>query len=622
MTPKTFTINETPPFPILLPLSLQHLFAMYGATVLVPILFKIDPATVLLFNGIGTLIYLAVNQWKVPAYLGSSFAYISPVLAILPVFGYGAALCGFIFSGLFFIIMGFLIRKVGIGWFRIIFPDAVMGAVVTIIGLELAPSAASMAGFSVENPDTMSICIALFTLLVVIISMTMIRGFFGLIPVLLGIIAGYLVSIPAGIVSFSSISQAPWIALPTIYLPTWSPQAILFFIPASVVVLAELIGHLWVTGTIVEKDLIHDPGLEWTLIGKGISTTISGFFGSPPNTTYAENIGVLAITHVFSTTVIAGAAIIAIGISFCGKASAAILSIPTPVVGGISLLLFGVIAALGVRMLVESRSDLSSRRNMILVALILIIGVSGAQITIGGMAVKGMALATVVGVGLSITFWVLERYRIIDKDTGSSQAYSMIDQNPLPLMVLDPDLNILNVNQAYAILSGYTREHLLTMKFNDFEVLEKDGPGLEEALSTKNGVTGMAMIRFPTGIHLIEQDFIPFLDKYGNIVAIMSAYEDITEKVAKDAEIHKREDELRSAIARITENMATFSTLNDQIRNPLTIMAILTEDLDPDVQLKFLRCINQIDNIVKRMDQGWMESEKVRSYMKKHNRYD
>jgi uracil permease len=622
MTLKTLKVDEIPPLPLLFPLSLQHLFAMYGATVLVPILFKVDPATVLLFNGIGTLIYLACNRWTVPAYLGSSFAYISPVLAIIPVYGYGAALCGFIASGFFFVIVGLLIRKTGVGWFRIIFPDAVMGAIVAVIGLELAPAAAEMAGFSTTSPNPTAIGIALFTLLVVIISMTMVRGFFRLFPILLGIIAGTLVSLPAGLVSLSTVNQAPWFAFPTLYLPVWSPEAIIFLLPASIVVLAELIGHLWVTGTIVEKDLIHDPGLEWTLIGKGISTMISGFFGSPPNTTYAENIGVLAITRVFSTSVIAMAALGAIAISFCGKASAAILAIPTPVVGGISLLLFGVIAALGIRMLVDSRSDLSSRRNLVLVAVILILGVSGAQVTLWGMAIKGMALATLVGVGLSATFWFLERTGLIDKDTGINQGYSMIDKNPLPLLIFDPDLNILNANPAFERLSGYPRNKLLDMKVDDFEILAKSGPGYRDILLLKIWDSSITTFRFPSGVLVIEQNFIPYLDKYGNVMAMIAGYTDITETIVKDREIMEREQDLRSAVAQITDNMTTFATLNDQIRNPLTVLAILTEDLEPEYQKRFAECICQIDEIVDQMDKGWLDSEKVRSYLKKHHNID
>lgn len=407
--PTIIQVDERPPLPVLATLSLQHLFAMFGATILVPVLFGVDPATVLLFNGIGTLIFLWLCQWKVPAYLGSSFAFIPAVLTIIPLYGYGAALGGFIASGIIFILLAFIIGKTGTGWVEVVFPDAAMGAIVAVIGLELAPTAAKMTGLTTGPADPATLAIVLFTLGVMIAGMTAFKGFLRIIPVLLGILAGCVASVLLGRAVLDTILAAPWFSVPTFYAPAFSPAAIILILPATAVVFVEVIGHLRVTGTIIGRDLMKDPGIEPVLYGKGISTVLSGFFGSTPNTTYAENIGVMAITRVYSTQVLAGTALIAIVISFCGKLPAAIRAIPEPVMGAVGLLLFGVIAASGIRILIDARTDLSHSRNLVLAALILVIGVSGASINIGLTEIKGMALSTVVAVVLGVFFYVVDR---------------------------------------------------------------------------------------------------------------------------------------------------------------------------------------------------------------------
>jgi len=407
--PTIVQVDERPPLPVLATLSLQHLFAMFGATILVPVLFGVDPATILLFNGIGTLIFLALCQWKVPAYLGSSFAFIPAVLTIIPQYGYGAALSGFIASGIIFILLAFIIGKTGTGWVNVLFPDAAMGAIVAVIGLELAPTAAKMTGLTTGSTDPVTLAIVLVTLGVMIAGMTVSRGFLRIIPVLLGILAGCMAAVLLGRAAVDTILAAPWFSVPTFYAPAFSPAAIILILPATAVVFVEVIGHLRVTGTIIGRDLMKDPGIEPVLYGKGISTVLSGFFGSTPNTTYAENIGVMAITRVYSTYVLAGTALIAIVISFCGKLPAAIRAIPDPVMGAVGLLLFGVIAASGIRILIDARTDLSRSRNLVLVALILVIGVSGASITIGLAEIKGMALSTVVAIVLGVFFYTVDR---------------------------------------------------------------------------------------------------------------------------------------------------------------------------------------------------------------------
>ncbi len=420
-------VQEKLPLAQTFPLSLQHLFAMFGATVLVPFLFKVNPATSLLMNGIGTIIYLVVARGRIPAYLGSSFAFISPVFAIMAdpsLGGYAAAQGGFIVFGLFFVVVSQIVRAVGTRWIEVIFPPAAMGAIVAIIGLELAPVATDMAGLTgklieqLKIPYATAVTVSMFTLAVTILGSILLRGFLAAIPVLIGVVAGYLFSIFMGIVDFASIAAAPWFEVPTLYSPTFNASAILMVMPAALVVLAEHIGHLVVTGNIVEKDLVKDPGLDRSLLGDGISNVLSGFVGATPNTTYGENIGVMAITKVFSVWVIGGAAVIAIAISFIGKFAAIIRSIPVPVMGGVCILLFGVIAAAGIRMLIEKKVDYTKSRNLILTSVVLISGISGAAIKFGTIELKGMALGTIVSILLSLAFYVLDQMNLTN-DKGS-----------------------------------------------------------------------------------------------------------------------------------------------------------------------------------------------------------
>ncbi len=411
-----------------LPLSFQHLTAMFGATILVPILLGIDPAIALLMNGIGTLLYSWVTKGGIPAYLGSSFAFIAPSLLIISSCGgFSHAQSGFIFFGLFFILISLVVKKWGIRWIDIVMPPAVMGAVVAIIGLELAPVAAQQAGLApwptavgqVVQPfvtDGSVLFISLATLCVGIFGSVMFRGFLQVIPILVAIIFGYLLALAMGIVDTTAIQNAAWLSLPKFQAPVYDFNAIIIIAPACIVVLAEHIGHLTVTSKITKEDLMKDPGLHRSLLGDGISNVISGFTGSPPNTTYGENIGVMAITRVYSVWVIRGAALLAIAFSCVGKISAAISTIPSPVLGGISFLLYGVIAVQGMRMLVESKVDFSKNRNMVLGAVTFVVGVSGASIKLGSVQLKGMAFAAVAGVVLSLVFYLLEKSGRMNKE--------------------------------------------------------------------------------------------------------------------------------------------------------------------------------------------------------------
>ena len=307
--------------------------------------------------------------------------------------------------------MALIIGRFGSDWIKVVLPPATMGPIVALIGLELAGVATDMAGIMPSKDGAYNfdaIVVSMVTLLVVAFGSIVFRGFMAVIPVLIGIIVGYLVSIGMGMVNFETISTAAVLAMPTIYLPKFDINMIIIIIPASLVVISEHIGHLVVTGNIVGRDLIKDPGLHRSLLGDGIATTLSGFMGSVPVTTYGENIGVMAITRVYSVWVIGGAAIISIILAFIGKLSAFIQSIPTPVMGGICILLFGVIAASGIRMLVEAKVDYSKPANLILTAVVLIVGLSGTALNIGTVQLKGMALGTVVGMTMSMIFHLLD----------------------------------------------------------------------------------------------------------------------------------------------------------------------------------------------------------------------
>ena len=426
-------VEEKVPFLKALPLSFQHLFAMFSASVLVPFLFNtyapdgtqvIDPALVLLLNGIGTLIYLFVCKGKAPAFLGSSFAFLSPTAAIITsstsyADNFSKALGGYIVCGLVFMIVAFIIGKVGTGWLDVVLPPAAMGPIVALIGLELTGTAAGMAGLLPNADggfDKNAIIISMVTLAILVIGNLCFRGFLSVIPILVAVVAGYGLSAAMGYVKYATISSAEWFSFPTMVLPSFDFKAILILAPAALVVLSEHIGHLFVTSNIVGRDLTKDPGLHRSLMGDGISTMLSGFCGSCPTTTYGENMGVMAITKVYSVWVIGGAAVISIIIAFFGKLSGIISSIPGPVMGGVSLLLFGTIAASGIRMIVEAKIDYSKAKNLVLTALVFVTGISGISINLpGNVPLKGMVLATLVGMALSLIFYILEKLKLTNE---------------------------------------------------------------------------------------------------------------------------------------------------------------------------------------------------------------
>lgn len=413
-----------------IPLSLQHLFAMFGASILVPILFNtwagkmvIDPALVLMMNGIGTLIYLFICKGKAPAFLGSSFAFLSPTAVCIatatkagldPQIGFQRAVGGFFIAGLAFALVSLVIRFAGRRWISIVLPPAAMGPIVALIGLELAPTAVGMSFFkggSMASGEILGswVLISLFTLAVVIVGSVVFRGFLAAIPILIGVIAGYILSMVLGVVDFSAVTGAQFLTIPRPVLPIFDWASILIVLPAALVVISEHIGHLFVTSNIVGRNLLKEPGLHNSLLGDGLSTMISGLTGSCPTTTYGENMGVMAITRVYSVWVIGGAAVISIFIAFFGHVSGAIRTLPTPVIGGVSMMLFGVIAASGLRMLIEAKVDYSKSRNLLLSAVVFVVGISGVPINIGGTQLKGMVLATLVAIVLSLVFYLFEQ---------------------------------------------------------------------------------------------------------------------------------------------------------------------------------------------------------------------
>ena len=408
-------VDEKVPVGQWIPLSIQHTFAMFSASVLVPWLFGINPAIVLLMNGIGTLIFLIINKGKAPAYLGSSFAFLSPTFLILanPNMGYQYALGGFVVTGLIFTAVAILIKFVGTDWIDVLLPPAAMGPIVALIGLELAGSAASNGGLILSDTYTSInpkfVIVFLVTLGVAVFGQVIFRGFAAAIAILIAIIVGYVLSLAMGLVDFTAVGETSLFAMPNFMFPKFNASAIMIIIPASLVVISEHIGHQVVTSEIIGRDLLKEPGLHRSLISDGISTTLSGLCGSVPTTTYGENIGVMAITKVYSVWVIGGAAVFSMLLAFIGKASALIQTIPAPVMGGVSFLLYGMIAASGLRLLVDKKVDYSKSRNLALTSVVFVTGLSGAFIKIGQVQLTGMCLATIVGMALGLIFFLIDK---------------------------------------------------------------------------------------------------------------------------------------------------------------------------------------------------------------------
>ena len=409
---KIIQVEDKVPAKLLIPLSIQHMFAMFGATVLVPFIFGINPAVVLFMNGVGTLLFIALTKGKAPAYLGSSFAFLAPAGIVISQMGYEYALGGFVVVGFCGCILAFIIYKFGSSWIDIVLPPAAMGPVVALIGIELSGSAASNAGLLDEVINPKNVIVFLVTLGVAVFGNILFRGFLSVIPILIAVIAGYIAALCCGVVDFTEVAKAPLFALPNFQLPKFDMDAILIILPVILVITSEHIGHQVVTSKIVGKDLLKDPGLHRSLLGDNLSTMLSGLIGSVPTTTYGENIGVMAVTKVYSVRVIAGAAVLSIICSFVGKLSMLIQTVPGPVIGGISFLLYGMIGASGIRILVDSKVDYGRSRNLTLTSVVFVTGLSGISVKFGNVELTGMVLACIVAMILSLLFHVLDRFNL------------------------------------------------------------------------------------------------------------------------------------------------------------------------------------------------------------------
>lgn len=411
--PLLLDVEEKPLFAKGLLLSFQHIFAMFGATVLVPILLGMPVSVALFASGIGTLIYQVATKAKVPVYLGSSFAYITAMQIAIQQMGgdVSAAQTGVIISGIVYVLVAIAIHFAGTNWIDKLLPPIVIGPMIMVIGLGLSSSAVANAGFA-EDGDVRNIVVAVATFLITALVQTRAKGFFKIIPFLVGIVGGYIVAVLFGIVDFTPVLEAQWFEVPDLYLPfetslfesynlyfgpeTWA------IVPIVLVTISEHIGDHTVLGKIVGRNFLKDPGLSKTLIGDGVATAVSAFIGGPANTTYGENTGVIGLTRVASVSVIRNAAIIAIILAFLGKFTALISTIPNAVIGGMSILLYGIIASNGLKVMIEEQIDFNQVRNLIIASAMLVIGLGGAVLDLGYLTFSGTSLSAIVGIVLNL----------------------------------------------------------------------------------------------------------------------------------------------------------------------------------------------------------------------------
>lgn len=405
-----YDVQDMPRPGHLIGLSFQHLFAMFGATVLVPILVGIDPAIALFSSGLGTLAHLSVTKFKIPAYMGSSFAYIATMQTLMKTDGIAAVAQGAIAGGLVYLIVALIVRFAGNQWIDKILPPIVVGPIIMVIGLSLATTAVNDVMFKDGKYQFTYLLIGLVTLLAVILFNIYGRGLISIIPILLGLIVGYCLAFVLGavtgqeIISFSGVQEAAWLQVPNFdiigldYGFKLYPSAILTMAPIAFVTMTEHFGHVMVLNSLTNRDFFKDPGLDRTLAGDGLAQMIAGFFGAPPVTSYGENIGVMVLNKIYSVYVIAGAALIAVVMSFIGKVSALLSSIPAPVIGGISIALFGVIASSGLKILISNKVDFDNKKNLLIASVILVTGIGGLTLQINGLQITGVTFSTLLGI--------------------------------------------------------------------------------------------------------------------------------------------------------------------------------------------------------------------------------
>lgn len=414
----TLDVNEKPPIAKWIILAIQHVFAMFGATILVPILVNsaagetvLTIPVALVTSGIGTLIYILCTKGKSPVYLGSSFAFIAPIAAAYLKGGVSGAMTGIMVVGLIYIIVAIVIKLIGKNWIDKLLPPVVIGPMIMIIGLGLAPSAVSQIGLtSGAELDWKILLVAVVSFLVTAIVMTRAKGFLKVIPFLVGIISGYVLSIILGLVDFTAVAEASFFSVPKFIIPfvNYAPNfsALITIAPIALVTLCEHIGDHTSLSNIIGKDLLKDPGLDRTILGDGIATFVAGVLGGPANTTYGENTSVVGMTKVASVWVIGLAAIIAIIIGFLGKFTALVSTIPNAVLGGVSLLLYGFIAVNGLKVLIKNQIDFEKTKNIVVASTMLVLGLGGASISIisGDLSItiSGMSLAAIIGILLNL----------------------------------------------------------------------------------------------------------------------------------------------------------------------------------------------------------------------------
>lgn len=419
--PLLYDIEDKPPFLKGILLSFQHVFAMFGATILVPLILGIPVSVALFASGLGTLIYQIATKAKVPVYLGSSFAYITAMAVAIQQMGgdISAAQTGVILVGFVYVIVAGLVKLLGTKWIDKLLPPIVIGPMIMVIGLGLASTAVTNAGF-VEGGDVRNVIVAIITFLITAFVNTKGKGFFKIIPFLVGILGGYIAAILFGIVDFTPVLEARWFQLPEFYLPfstPWFNEYNLYFgpealaiVPVALVTISEHIGDHTVLGKICNREFLKDPGLSKTLIGDGVASLASAFIGGPANTTYGENTGVIGMTRIASVSVIRNAAFLAMGLSFLGKFTALISTIPNAVLGGMSILLYGVIASNGLKVLIEERVDFGEIRNLIIASSMLVLGLGGAMLDLGFLVLSGTSLSAIAGILLNLVLPQEEKY--------------------------------------------------------------------------------------------------------------------------------------------------------------------------------------------------------------------
>ncbi|WP_129044515.1 uracil-xanthine permease family protein [Companilactobacillus metriopterae] len=402
-------IYDKPPLGSWFILSLQHLFSMFGSTVLVPLLVGLDPSIALFSSGVGTILHILITKRRIPAYMSSSFSFIVPSIALMKTVGFPAVAQGTIAVGAVYLIVALLVGFVGYGWIDKALPPIVVGPIVIVIGLALAGSAATDSTMNNGTYDLKFFGIAMFTLITTVFFNMYLKGFLSNIAILLGIISGYLLSVILGVVNFSKVASSPWFALPSFEIPfiNYTPHtiywgAILSFAPLAFVTMAEHLGHIMVLDELTHRNFFKDPGLHRTLAGDGTASIVAGLLGGPPITSYGENIGVMAVNKIYSVYVIIGAAVFAAVFGFVGKLSALIQTVPGPVIGGISFVLFGVIASNGLKILIDNKVDFSQKRNLMIGSVILVIGIGNAMLQIGSFQFSGIGVATIFGIALNL----------------------------------------------------------------------------------------------------------------------------------------------------------------------------------------------------------------------------